>query len=68
MTLSGSDKKRLNLYLSPNTFYTCDSYDVECAMLLGDDDTNDNTHDYPLELMMIAADDDDKVKGQTQNV
>jgi hypothetical protein len=33
-------------------------------MLLGDDDT----HDYPLELMMIDADDDDKVKGQTQDV
>jgi hypothetical protein len=40
-----------------------------CAMLFGDDDINDDTHDYPLELMMmIDADDDDKVTGQTQDV
>jgi hypothetical protein len=39
-----------------------------CAMLFFDD-TNDDTDDYPLELMMmIDADDGNGVKGQTQNV
>jgi hypothetical protein len=37
-------------------------------MLFGDDDTNDNTHDYPVELMMMIDADDDKVKGQTPDV
>jgi hypothetical protein len=37
-------------------------------MLFGDDDTNYDTHDYPLELMMMIDADDDKLKGQTQNV
>jgi hypothetical protein len=37
-------------------------------MLFVDDDTNDDTHDYPLELVMMIDADDDKVKGQTQNV